>query len=61
MLGEQDVLLCADHGLLALDTDMQSLAELKELITLLPDETSAPATTRRSPAGPKTTTRNSAA
>jgi hypothetical protein len=61
MLGEHDVLLCAHHALLALDTDMQSLAELKELLTLLADEAAAPATTRRSPAEPKPTTRHSTA
>lgn len=61
MLGEHDVLLCTDHALLALDTELQSLAEVKELIALLADEPPAPATTRRSPAAPKSSTRHSAA
>jgi hypothetical protein len=61
MLGEHDVLLCADHALLALDTDMQSLAELKELLVLLSDDTGTAASTRRSPAAPRSTTRHSAA
>jgi hypothetical protein len=61
MLSEHDVLLCADHALLALDTDMQSLTELKELLLLLSDDAATPASTRRSPAAPQQTTRHSAA
>jgi hypothetical protein len=52
MLGEHDVLLCAEHALLAIDTDLQSLAEVKELLVLLADDAPAAATTRRSPATP---------
>jgi hypothetical protein len=49
MLGEHDVLLCTEHALLALDTEMQSLAELKELLILIADD--APAQTRRRSTG----------
>jgi hypothetical protein len=45
MLGEHDVLLCAEHALVAIDADLQSLAEVKELLVLLADD--APAVTRR--------------
>jgi len=48
MLGEHDVLLCAEHALLALDTEMRSLAELKELMILLADDAPAAASTKRS-------------
>ncbi len=50
MLGEHDVLLCAEHALLAMDTDLQSLEEVKELLVLLADDAPEAATTRRSPA-----------
>jgi hypothetical protein len=46
ILGESDVLLCTDHALLALDTEMRSLDELKELLVLLADEPTV--STRRS-------------
>jgi hypothetical protein len=61
MLGENDVLLCTEHALLAVDTDLQSLAEVKELIVLLADEAHAPATTRRSADAPARSHRHSAA
>ncbi len=60
MLGHQDVLLCTDHALLALDTEMRSAEELRELLVLLADDPPAPATTRRS-AGSAAATRHSAA
>jgi len=58
MLGDQDVLLCTEHALLALDTEMRSLAELRELLVLLADDPPKPATTRRS-AGHTPATRHS--
>jgi hypothetical protein len=61
MLGERDVLLCAEHALLAIDTDMQSLAEVKELLVLLADDATAPAATRRRAGASKSSTRDSAA
>jgi hypothetical protein len=61
MLGEHDVLLCADHALLALDTEMQSLKELKELLVLLSDEGPATSTTRHSRGAATPSTRHSAA
>lgn len=61
MLGEHDVLLCAEHALLAIDTDMQSLAEVKELLVLLADESTAAVSTRRSPGAPDGSRRTSAA
>lgn len=61
MLGENDVLLCAEHALLAIDTDLQSLAEVKELLVLLAEDPAAPATTRRSPAATRPSTRHSEA
>jgi hypothetical protein len=61
MLGESDVLLCAEHALLAIDTDMQSLTEVKELLALLADGAGPPATTRRSSVVSKSSSRDSAA
>jgi hypothetical protein len=46
MLGEHDVLLCTDHALLAIDADLGSLAEVKELIVLLAEEPPVAATQR---------------
>jgi hypothetical protein len=49
MLGEHDVLLCAEHALLAIDTDLQSLAEVKELLVLLAEDAPAATTCRSNP------------
>lgn len=60
MLGEHDVLLCAEHALVAIDADLQSLDEVKQLLALLADDGPSAATTRRSAAGPSTVERQSA-